>query len=97
MGMAELTKIVEFQLGHLERQLAEANLSLKISEAAKSQLAQEGFDPAYGARPLKRVIQQRLANPLASALLSQQVTGGDTVEIDWDGHAFTFQPSRKPS
>jgi ATP-dependent Clp protease ATP-binding subunit ClpB len=95
LGMAELTKIVDIQLGRLERQLAEASLSLRISEAAKNQLAHEGFDPAYGARPLKRVIQQRLANPLASALLSQDIAPGDTVEIDWDGREFTFHPSRK--
>jgi len=92
LGMTELTKIVQFQLGRLERQLTEAGLSLKITEEAKKQLAEEGFDPAYGARPLKRVIQQRLANPLASALLSQRVSGGDTVEINWNGRDFTFEP-----
>ena len=95
LGMSELTKIVQIQLGRLERQLTEAGLSLKITEAAKKQLAEEGFDPAYGARPLKRVIQQRLANPLASALLSQKISGGETVEIDWNGQEFTFQPGKQ--
>ena len=63
LGMAELAQIVEFQLRRLQVQLAEANLKLQISDEAKLRLAEEGFDPAYGARPLKRVIQQRLANP----------------------------------
>ncbi len=59
---------------------------------AKAKLAEEGFDPAYGARPLKRVIQQRLANPLASALLEQRIGEGDAVEIDWSAQGFTFNP-----
>ena len=68
-------------------------MTLAISDEAKDRLAEEGFDPAYGARPLKRVIQQRLANPLATALLEQKINPGDTVEIDWDGHEFTFTPT----
>ena len=90
LGMGEITQIVGYQLKRLERQLAEAELTLKISEPAKLRLAEEGFDPAYGARPLKRVIQQRLANPLATALLEQRINPGDTVEIDWNGSDFTF-------
>ena len=69
--MEELTKIVDIQLRRLQAQLAEAGLTLRITDEAKARLAEEGFDPAYGARPLKRVIQQRLANPLATALLEQ--------------------------
>jgi len=90
LGMEEITQIVGYQLKRLERQLAEAELTLRISEAAKVRLAEEGFDPAYGARPLKRVIQQRLANSLATALLEQRINPGDTVEIDWNGGDFTF-------
>jgi ATP-dependent Clp protease ATP-binding subunit ClpB len=92
LGREELTQIVEIQIRRLRVQLAEAQLTFQITDAAKAELATEGFDPAYGARPLKRVIQQRLANPLASALLEGQVNPGDTVEIDWDGHAFTITP-----
>ena len=55
-------------------------------------LAEEGFEPAYGARPLKRVIQQRIANPLATALLEQRVKEGDVVEIDWKGDEFVITP-----
>jgi ATP-dependent Clp protease ATP-binding subunit ClpB len=96
--MKELAQIVGIQLRRLQAQLAEANLTLRITDAAKARLAEEGFDPAYGARPLKRVIQQRLANPLATALLEQRITEGDTIEIGWDGRDFTFTavPSNPP-
>jgi ATP-dependent Clp protease ATP-binding subunit ClpB len=94
LGMSELKRIVEYQLKRLQTQLAEAQLTLRISDAARARLAEEGFDPAYGARPLKRVIQQRLANPLATALLEQKINAGDVVEIDWNGHEFTFNPAR---
>jgi ATP-dependent Clp protease ATP-binding subunit ClpB len=90
LHMAELTKIVEFQLEKLVHQLAEAGITIRVTEAASQQLAAEGFDPAYGARPLKRVIQQRLANRLASELLSNTIPESSTVEIGWDGTDFTF-------
>jgi ATP-dependent Clp protease ATP-binding subunit ClpB len=93
LGFGELTKIVDLQLRRLQGQLTEAGLGVKVTEAAKQQLAEEGFDPAYGARPLKRVIQQRLANPLASALLEGKLNPGQDVRIDWDGDAFTFEPA----
>jgi ATP-dependent Clp protease ATP-binding subunit ClpB len=96
LKMEQLTKIVDIQLRRLEAQLAEANLKLRVSDAARRQLAEEGFDPAYGARPLKRVIQQRLANPLATALLEGRVNAGDTVEIGWSDHQFTFTPVGTP-
>ncbi len=96
LAMAELTKIVDIQLRRLEAQMSEAGLSLQISDAAKRQLAEEGFDPAYGARPLKRIIQQRLANSLATALLGGKVGAGQTVAIDWNGSEFTFEAATAP-
>ncbi|MEO6811031.1 MAG: AAA family ATPase, partial [Isosphaeraceae bacterium] len=92
LGMVELTHIVSIQLRRLETQLAEAGLKVEVTDLAKGRIAEEGFDPAYGARPLKRVIQQRLANPLATALLDGRITEGGIVRIDWDGHDFTFIP-----
>lgn len=92
LHLAELTKIVDIQLKRLEAQLAEAGISVRIDEAARKQLAEEGFDPAYGARPLKRVIQQRLANRLAGELLSNAIPENGTVAIGWDGEDFTFTP-----
>jgi len=90
--MEELVQIVGIQLRRLQAQLAEAGIKVRVTEEAKRHLAQEGFDPAYGARPLKRVIQQRLANRLASALLSQTIPENSEVEIGWDGSDFTFTP-----
>jgi ATP-dependent Clp protease ATP-binding subunit ClpB len=92
LGKSELTQIVGIQLKRLDKQLSEAGLSLRVTEEAKRQLAEEGFDPTYGARPLKRIIQQRLANPLASALLDGTINQGSTIEIGWDGKGFTFSP-----
>jgi ATP-dependent Clp protease ATP-binding subunit ClpB len=91
LTMENLTKIVEIQLKRLQAQLTEAGLTIKVTQAAKEQLADEGFDPTYGARPLKRIIQQRLSNPLASALLDGSIVSGGEVEIDWNGDEFTFR------
>ena len=89
-GFGLPTKIIEIQLKKLETQLAEAGITVRISAAGKRQLAEEGYDPAYGARPLKRVIQQRLANRLAADLLNNAISENSTVEIGWDGTDFTF-------
>jgi ATP-dependent Clp protease ATP-binding subunit ClpB len=99
LTMKELTQIVDIQLRRLQAQMTEAGLTLRVTDAAKARLAEEGFDPAYGARPLKRVLQQRLANPLATALLEGRVGGeaGGRVAIDWDGSAFTFQAEAEPA
>jgi ATP-dependent Clp protease ATP-binding subunit ClpB len=94
LGMEELTQIVSIQLGRLARQLSEAGLTLRVTDAARARLAQEGFEPAFGARPLKRIIQQRLANPVATALLEQKIGQGDVVEIGCNGPNFTFTPVR---
>ena len=93
LGMEELTKIVEIQLRRLQAQLTEAGLTIRVSDEAKKALATEGFDPAYGARPLKRVIQQRISNKLASALLEEQVKAGSVIDDGWSGTDFTFKPS----
>jgi ATP-dependent Clp protease ATP-binding subunit ClpB len=94
LTMKELTQIVDIQLRRLQGQMTEAGLTIEVTQKAKTLLAEEGFDPAYGARPLKRVIQQRLANPLATALLEGKVgpEKGSTIRIDWDGSEFTFTP-----
>ncbi len=94
LGKKELTQVVDIQLRRLQGQLAEAALTIRVTDAARAQLADEGFDPAYGARPLKRVIQQRIANPLATALLEQKVKEGDLVEIDWNGTKFVITPRK---
>jgi len=88
---SQIARIVEFQLKRLERQLQEQQFGLQVTEAACRAIADEGYDPTYGARPLKRVIQQRIQNPLATALLKGQIPEGGSVRIDFDGTDFTFQ------
>ncbi|MBL7214203.1 MAG: ATP-dependent chaperone ClpB [Phycisphaerae bacterium] len=86
-----LEKIVEIQLRYLTRRLKERQFDVEFTEAAKNQLMDEGYDPAFGARPLKRVIQQRLENQLATEIIAGKFTEGDKIRIDADAHAFTFK------
>jgi ATP-dependent Clp protease ATP-binding subunit ClpB len=95
LGMDELTRIVAIQLRRLQAQLAEAGLNIQVTDEAQQQLAREGFDPTYGARPLKRVLQQRIANPLATALLEDRAKEGSTIIVGWDGNNFTFTPATR--
>jgi len=88
---AHIRHIVDIQLEHLRALLATRNLNLTISDPAKDRLAALGYDPNYGARPLKRVIQKELQNPLAMEILSGRYKDGDTVKIDVDGEAFGFK------
>jgi ATP-dependent Clp protease ATP-binding subunit ClpB len=97
LGRDELVRIVAIQLRRLQAQLTEAGLSIEVSRAAQEQIVDEGFDPSYGARPLKRVIQQRIANPLATALLEDRAKEGSMIAVDWDGHDFVFTPEPKES
>jgi ATP-dependent Clp protease ATP-binding subunit ClpB len=88
----QLTRIVDVQLIHLRKRLAARNLKLVVTDAARRLLAEEEYDPTYGARPLKRVIQQQVENPLAAKILSGDFAEGDTITVDVDPakHAFTF-------
>ncbi len=82
LSREDLTQIVDIQLSSLERRLAERRLSLVVSDAAKQWLGDHGYDPAFGARPLRRVIQRQLGDPLAVALLEGRYLEGDTVTVD---------------
>ncbi len=78
---SELTKIVDIQLIRVVKRLADQHLTLVVDEAAKKLLATEGYDPQFGARPLKRAIQDKLLNPLATRLLAGEFKPGDTVKV----------------
>jgi len=91
LDRAELRKIVDLQVHLLADQLQQRGLSLEVTEAAAAELANRGYDPTYGARPLKRVIQQQLQNPLATELLKGEFPQGASVKIDFDGDEFTFE------
>ncbi|HEY3225958.1 MAG TPA: AAA family ATPase, partial [Planctomycetota bacterium] len=77
----DIEKIVDIQIRHLQRRLGERKITLKLSPAAREQLAREGYDPAFGARPLKRLIQKKIENPLALEILAGKFKEGDVVEV----------------
>jgi ATP-dependent Clp protease ATP-binding subunit ClpA len=79
-----LRNIVDLQLHRLTTRLEERHIKLEVSDLAKDILAREGFDPVYGARPLKRVIQRRLLDPLALEIIGGTIHDGDTVAVDAD-------------
>jgi ATP-dependent chaperone ClpB len=86
LSREQIGEIVEIQLNRLRKLLADRKLSLELTPAARNKLADQGYDPVYGARPLKRVLQQRLQNPLAMALLQNQFKEGDTILVDLDAN-----------
>jgi ATP-dependent Clp protease ATP-binding subunit ClpB len=91
LDRADLDRIVLLQLQGLEARLRERGVALRVTDAARARLADEGYDPAYGARPLRRVIQRRLQDPLALRLLGGDVPDGSAVVVDVDEHgAFRF-------
>jgi ATP-dependent Clp protease ATP-binding subunit ClpB len=81
LGMEEIKEIVDIQLGYLNKLLAERKITVAIDDAAKEHLATVGYDPVYGARPLKRAIQREIQNPLATELLSGNITEGSEVLV----------------
>jgi ATP-dependent Clp protease ATP-binding subunit ClpB len=85
-----LRKIVDIQLRYLGERMRERKMDVQFTDAAKKLITDEGYDPTFGARPMKRVIQQRLENPLAAELLAGKFTDGDTIKIDAKHHRFTF-------
>ena len=86
----DLASIVRIQLATLRTRLADRGLGLEVTDAAAAALAEQGFDPQFGARPLKRVIQQRIENALATRLLSGEFEPGVTIRVDESGGSFTF-------
>src|SRR5262249_14728638 len=94
LGREELGRIVEIQLGHLRRRLADRRITLEVTTAAKAILAREGYDPTFGARPLKRTIQRLVQDPLAPKLLEGEFSEGDTVTVDAKGDQIVFRRDR---
>ncbi len=86
-----LRQIVDIQLDYLAERLKGRHITLEFTDNARRQIMDEGYDPVFGARPLKRTIQQRLENPLASELLAGKFADGDNIKIDADAHKFTFE------
>ncbi|ABY36324.1 MAG TPA: ATP-dependent chaperone ClpB [Chloroflexus aurantiacus] len=93
LSREHIDRIVEIQLNRLRKLLADRKLNLVLTDAARAQLAAEGYDPVYGARPLKRVIQQRIQNPLALQLLQGAFPEGSTIVVDVENGTFVFRRS----
>jgi ATP-dependent Clp protease ATP-binding subunit ClpB len=87
----QISKIVTIQINHLRKQLEAKHIALEVTDRALKALATEGYDPNFGARPLKRVVQQRLQNPLATELLKGAIQENQTVRIDYDNEEFSFK------
>ena len=84
----QIRSIVNVQLARTQKHLDEQEISLELTNAAKDELAREGYHPEFGARPLKRAIQKRVQNLLAQAILAGELASGDTAEVDFTGSAF---------
>ncbi len=89
LNQPQITRIVDLLLKGTERQLAARHLHLEVTDAAKTLIAESGFDPLYGARPLRRTIQRLVENPISSGILRREFQGGDTILVDSDGEKIT--------
>jgi ATP-dependent Clp protease ATP-binding subunit ClpB len=86
-----IAAIARVQLGNLEKRLESMDLAIEFSDAAVDELAKAGFDPVYGARPLKRAIQQRIENPLSKAILEGKFAPKETIRVDARAGVFAFE------
>jgi ATP-dependent Clp protease ATP-binding subunit ClpB len=90
LSREDLKGIADIQLRHLRDRLAARDMKLTVTDAARDRLARDGYDPAYGARPLKRLIQQEIENPLARRILEGAFSPGETIAVDTQGEVFKF-------
>ncbi|MGH8212899.1 MAG: type VI secretion system ATPase TssH, partial [Rhodanobacteraceae bacterium] len=88
---SQIREIARLQTNHLAKRLQERQMDLEISDGALALLGNTGFDPVYGARPLKRAIQTQLENPLAQKILSGEFGAGDTIVVDNEGGRLAFR------
>jgi len=84
LALKHIEKIVEIQLGNLEKTLSKHNIHLALDKEAKGWLGNNGYDPVYGARPLKRLIQREIQNPLAKMLIAGEIKDGDSLLISME-------------
>jgi ATP-dependent Clp protease ATP-binding subunit ClpB len=91
LGREQIAQIVDIQLKDLQKRLADRKLTLELTDEARAQLAERGYDPVFGARPLKRTIQRMIENPLAVEVLGGHFSEGDHIVADTDGETFSFR------
>jgi len=97
LSKENLAAIVDIQMGELARRLADREITVEVTDAAKGLVSELGYDPSFGARPLKRLIQKKLENALASRILAGDIRDGQHVTIDAEGKTFTFQSADGPA
>ena len=93
----QIRRIATIQIDHLMKQMAQAGLALEVSEGALDEIARRGYDPTFGARPLKRVIQQQVQNPLATEILKGQFPEGSVVKLDFQNDQFVIERQDQPA
>jgi ATP-dependent Clp protease ATP-binding subunit ClpB len=91
LDKAEISRIVDIQVRHLAERLAARRLEVELTDAARAYLAEAGYDPSFGARPLKRLIQREVQDPLAMKLLAGEIAEGDRVLVDREGDGLVFR------
>jgi ATP-dependent Clp protease ATP-binding subunit ClpB len=91
LTLADIDRIIDIQMGLIEKRLAERKLSLELTAAAKNYIAEAGYSPVYGARPLKRVLQKLVLDRLAMDLLESAWREGDRITVDVDGEKIVFK------
>ncbi|MBP7095186.1 MAG: ATP-dependent Clp protease ATP-binding subunit [Spirochaetia bacterium] len=99
LGRDEVSKVLTLMLTELERRLAAKGIALELKPAARERLVEKGYEPAYGARPMRRLITREIEDPLADAIIAGKCPPGSTVTVDWKGEAFVVRPKprgRKP-
>jgi ATP-dependent Clp protease ATP-binding subunit ClpB len=96
LSREQMRHVIDIQLRGLMRRLEDRKIHIELTDKAKDLLIEEGYDPTYGARPLKRTIQRRVLDPLAMRVLQGEFTEGDTVRIDASGGELTFAKSEAP-
>ena len=92
----QIAEIARIQMKSLETRLAKLEIRLEVQDAALAAVASAGFDPVYGARPLKRAIQQQIENPLAKEILAGRYAAGDTITVGATGGEITFSKRAEP-
>jgi ATP-dependent Clp protease ATP-binding subunit ClpA len=91
-------QIVDLMMKDMQKRLAERKITVELTDAAKAQLTKEGFDPAFGARPLRRTLQRQVENPLSTKILKGEFKDGDHVVVDVGAEEFSFttqEPNRR--
>jgi ATP-dependent Clp protease ATP-binding subunit ClpB len=97
LGLEHMKSIIDIQVQGLLKRLHDRKIRVELSDSAKSALVAEGYDPAFGARPLKRTLQRRILDPLALKILDGEVREGDHVSVDADGDQVAFKVQRPAS